>query len=289
MKRLLSMLSVFVVLGMSCTTQQADSNQLQVVASFYPLAYFAEQVGGTHVQVTTVVPNGVEPHDFTPTPSDILASTQSDIFIYNGSGLDVWAESLPIEDFQNPDVIQIKVGSLGNSDDPHVWLSPTLMQQYVEQLRNAFTQADPMHSADYQLNADQVLNNLEQLDTAYRTGLSNCALQQAIVAHDAFQYLANDYGIELLPIVGINPNETPSAQQIAELSALARSYGIQYIFFEELTSPKLSTVLAEEVGAQAEVLSPVEGLSPDEQAAGGDYFTLMQQNLINLQLALQCQ
>jgi zinc transport system substrate-binding protein len=288
MKRLLLVSSVFAILGAACVQAPNHSNQLNVVASFYPLAYFAEQVGGEYTAVTTITPHGVEPHDFTPTPSDILSSTQADVFIYNGGGLDTWAESLPIEDFQNPSVIQIKVGSLGSDEDPHVWLSPTRMQEYVEQLRNAFSQADPTHAVDYQHNAEQLVGRLQQLDTDYRTGLSTCAIRQAIVAHDAFQYLADDYHIELLPIVGMNPNETPSAQQIAELSDLAREHGIEYIFFEELTSPKLSQVLAAEVGAQAEVLSPVEGLTDAEQTAGADYFILMEQNLRNLQLALRC-
>ena len=109
------------------------------------------------------------------------------------------------------------------------------------------------------------------------------------LAHDAFTYVAERHDIEIVPILGWNPNESPSAQTLAELTDLAEANNIDYIFFEELTSPKLSETLAAEVGAKTLVLSPLEGLSEAEQAAGDDYFTVSERNLANLALAMRCQ
>lgn len=295
MKKILGLVFILLLLGAGIwwlwqrQTPPVASKRLQVVATFYPLGYLAEQVGGDEVQVNTLIPIGVEPHDFTPTPQDILNTTAADLFIYNGGGLDTWAEEIPVEDFQNPNLFQVNASAVGVSTDPHVWLDPVLMQELVNNIRNGYSQLDPVHSVDYQYNAEQLIAKLQQVDTDYQTGLANCEIRQAIVAHDAFDYIADRYNLELLPIVGLSPNETPSAQTLAELTSLAEQYKIHYIFFEELTSPKLSEVLADAVGAETLVLSPLEGLSPEDQAAGADYFSIMERNLEYLRLALRCQ
>lgn len=288
-KLLIILLSSGLLVATGCNLQPNSTDQLNVVATFYPLAYFAERIGGDNVAVTTIIPNGIEPHDFAPTPQDIVKITNAAVLIYNGAGLDTWAENIPSQDYTQTEVFQIKAAAVGTADDPHVWLDPVLMQTIVEDIRNAYSELDPTHAADYKLNTEQLLASLQQLDEDYQTGLADCEIRQAIVAHDAFNYVANRYQLTILPIVGMNPNEAPSAQQIVELSEAAHTYGIEYIFFEELTSPKLSEVLAAEVGATTMVLSPVEGLSPEEQAAGDDYFSVMERNLDNLALALRCQ
>lgn len=280
------------LLGAGCqiirTNTNTTTDQVQVVGSFYPLAYLAEQVGGEYVTVTTIVPNGVEPHDFAPTPRDIVAMTQADILLYNGAGLDAWAADIAPEDFTKADVQRISA-TAATDTDPHVWLDPVRMQDLVSDIRDAYSAVDPDHASDYQAQANTVIKQLQDLDANYQAQLANCELNQVIVAHDAFTYVADRYHIEILPILGINPNETPSAQTLVELTKLAQANHITYIFFEELTSPKLSETLAAEVGAETLVLSPLEGLSEEEQAAGDDYFTVSKRNLANLTLAMRCQ
>ena len=90
-------------------------------------------------------------------------------------------------------------------------------------------------------------------------------------------------------ITGLSPDSEPSLQQLTQLADFARQQQIKYIFFEQLVSPKLAQTLAQEVGAQTLVLNPLESLTPSELQSGQDYFSIMQQNLRNLQLALQCQ
>lgn len=274
----------------------SNTTTFKVVATFYPLAYMAKQVGGDLVQVTTIIPNGAEPHDFSLKPKDIISITQADVFIYNGAGLDPWAANIPVEDFTQPNVQLIAAASFvsllqdeaAGEVNPHIWLDPIFMKTIVEQLALAYSAVDPVHALDYAAQAQTVISQLTTLDQTYQQQLAQCDIHTAIVAHDAFPYLAKRYTISLLPMVGLNPNETPSARTLAYLAALAQQNNIHYIFFEEMTSPKLSQVLADEVGAQTLVLSPIEGLTEDEQRAGDDYFSIMQRNLTNLRLALQC-
>lgn len=281
MKRIrLSLIIISLTLA-GCTVQPADTNQLQVVATFYPLAYVAEQVGGDLVTVTTLVPNGVEPHDYIATPQDIVKLTEADVLIYNGAGLDDWTADVAKS--------QLVSATPVTATDPHVWLDPIRLQDIAQTVAQAYTTVDPDNTAVYQANADALVTKLRALDNQFQSTLANCEIRQAIVSHDAFNYLAERYAIELLPMAGLNPNDLPSAQTIVELSEVARTYGIQYIFFEELTSPKLSETLAAEVGAATLVLSPIEGLTEEEQAAGDDYLSIMQRNLDNLALALRCQ
>ncbi|EKD76374.1 MAG: hypothetical protein ACD_43C00135G0002 [uncultured bacterium] len=281
MKRILLGLSCLTLVATSCTTPTIDTTQLQIVASFYPLAYLAEQVGGEYVTVTTIVPNGVEPHDFAPTPQDIVAMIEADVLITNGVGLDNWVTTE-----SNGQSISATADS---ATDPHVWLDPVLMQDFVQAIADAYSAADAKHKTQYQNQANLVIAQLQNLNNSYQLRLANCELNQVIVAHDAFTYVAERYDIEILPILGVNPNETPSAKTLAELSNLAKTAGIEYIFFEELTSPKLSETLAAEVDAQTLVLSPLEGLSEEDQTAGDDYFSISERNIDNLALAMRCQ
>ena len=91
-----------------------------------------------------------------------------------------------------------------------------------------------------------------------------------------------------MPIAGLSPDAEPSPQQLADIVKFAKDNNVKYIFFESLVSPKLSQTIATEVGAQTLVLNPIEGLSDEELAQGKNYLTVMQDNLTNLQTALQC-
>ncbi|MFA6475441.1 MAG: zinc ABC transporter substrate-binding protein [Patescibacteria group bacterium] len=268
--------SVFWWKNKSTNSVALDNSKLQVVATFYPLGYFAQQVGGDKVVVTTIVPNGVEPHDFAPTPRDIININQADVFIYTGAGFDPWAENVDTKQ-------RLQATTIDQQTDPHVWLDPVLMQAFVTRLSQVYSTADPSHKTYYTNQANDVIKRLYNLDQSYQQKLYNCSVRKVITTHNAFAYLANRYGFEIFPVIGLNPNEAPSAQTIAELSDLARSYQIKYIFFEEMTSPKVSETLAQEVGAQAHVLSPLES------ATSGDYFSIMESNANVLATAMECQ
>jgi len=273
--------------------------KVKITASFYPLGEFARKVGGDFVEVSSVTPSGVEPHDFEPTPQQVVSVYDSNLLIFNGGGVDVWAAHLA------PSVIKYGVHVLEidklmttllppptseeqSAFDPHFWLNPVLAEKQVEAIRDELSIIDSVHADIYRKNAEMYNDALRNLDTAFKTGLESCTLHTVVTSHAAFAYLAKQYGFIQLPISGISPDEEPSAGKLAEIAVQAKKQGIKYIFFETLVNPGLAKTLAREVGAQTLVFNPLEGLTDVEIAAGKDYVSVMQENLQNLRIAMGC-
>ncbi len=295
------------------STQSSASSgpdTLKVAATFYPLAFFARQVGGNLVSVTQVTPGGMEPHDFEPSPRQIAAAHDAKVFLMNGGGVDAWGDKL-IDDLKQSGIVTLRmtdtIAPMGgfsdggemdptkpspantNVPDPHIWLDPVLAAKEAALIRDAFTRADPAHAGQYAAQAGRFILDLAQLDKDYRDGLAHCAEKTAVVSHNAFRYLAKEYGFTTLAIAGLDPEQESSPERVAQLSDFARKNGIRYIFFETLANPKIAQTVAGEIGAQALVLNPIEGLTNEDVAKGDNYLTLMEKNLQNLRTALQCQ
>jgi zinc transport system substrate-binding protein len=274
--------------------------KLTIVTTFYPLQEFARSVGGERVTVSSIVPAGVEPHDYEPTPQDIVSAYQADVFLLNGAGMDGWAEKIRPElerrgvvVVQMSEVVQGVVSTAAVSDqgdvDPHFWLDPVLVRQEVEVIRDVLVARDPQSAALYQGNTARYMSALEDLDGRYREGLRQCTFDTIVTSHDAFGYLAKRYGFKVLPVSGISAEAEPSPRALADIAETMQSLGLRHIFFETLVSPKIAETLAAAVGAETLVLDPLEGLSEEKQKAGKNYLSVMAENLHNLETALVCQ
>ncbi len=272
--------------------------KVHVAASFYPLGEFSRQVGGDLVSVSVIVPAGVEPHDYEPTPQDIATIYASDVFVINGAGMDAWAEKIR-PDLENKGVkvlvMSKALGFDGGSDDttsqvidPHFWLDPVLAEKEVNAIKDVLSSVDMNHQGVYTDNTRAYTQSLQALDRSYRDGLSVCSNKTIITSHAAFGYVSKEYGFETLSITGFSPESEPSTRQLADLAALARQKQIKYIFFETLVSPRLADTLASEIGAQTLVFNPLEGLTPEESVQGKNYISVMRENLHNLQIAMDC-
>ncbi len=291
------------------------SSSFDVAVSIYPLAHFIQKVGGEKVNLHLITPGGVEPHDYEPTPADIIQIQSSKAFVFNGAGVDTWAESLQ-DDLIKKGVTSLEMvhymeenletsrdeGTDGDHEedshqdehghgefDPHIWLDPVLAQKQVEVIVQLLVGIDPQNKNTYEKNGAEYIAQLIELDQEYKMRLSECSLRDIVVSHDAFQYLGKRYNIEIHPIAGLSPDEEPSAARLAELSRLMKEKNITTVFFETLVTPKLAETLAKEVGASTLVLNPLEGLSEDQNKNGKDYDILMKENLNNLRMAMLCQ
>lgn len=277
--------------------QPAPSGKLEVVASFYPMAFFASQIGGEKALISDITPAGAEPHDYEPTSQDMAKIEKSSLIILNGGGLEAWGNALK----QNIDPTRTTLVVAGDGlatehmeeggktiIDPHVWLSPPLAETMVDKIAEGFVTADPTNAEYYRNNAVALKKRLSDLDVTYMKGLADCQRRDIITSHAAFGYLAVAYGLQQVAITGISPDAEPSAQQLAKIVSFAKEQGVKYIFFESLASPKLAETIASEIGAQTLVLNPIEGLTDKELAQGKDYFTEMTTNLTHLETALQC-
>jgi len=274
-----------------------QTEKLEVAASFYPLAFFAGEIGGDHAAVATITPAGVEPHDYELTAGDMARIERSRLLILNGAGLEPWGariraainpNKIAVVDISDGFMTEQRSGEGGTIADPHLWLSPVLAQKIADALLQGFVRADPGHRAEYEANAAALAVKLVGLDRSYRDGLRDCAEKNIITSHAAFGYLGAAYGFRQVPIAGLSPDAEPSPAALALIAEFAKKNGVKHIFFERLASPKLAQTLAREIGAQTLTLNPIEGLTGDQISQGKNYFTEMQNNLKNLQLALRC-
>ena len=281
----------------SSTSSLAESGRIKIVASFYPVAEFARQVGGDLVFVSTITPSGTEPHDYEPTARQVADMYRADLVLYNGGGVDAWAERLAPElrlqgvpAAQMGSAIDLISSSAGedSATDPHFWLDPTLAAKEVALIRDTLVKINPKDSATYRANADTYLAKLSSLDADFVSGLATCRQRTVITSHAAFAYLAKRYGFDVVSISGISPEQEPSAGRLSEIAAIAKAKGVRAIFFETLVSPKLSETIANEIGAVTLVFNPLEGLSQEEMASGQDYLSVMRTNLQNLKTGMVC-
>lgn len=296
---LITALAVFIVFSKQPSPTPSSTNKISIVASFYPLADFAQNIGGEYVNVINITPPGAEPHEFEPTPKDLAKIYDANLFILNGRGVDAWAEKITPElETKNVNVIKVSdyLESLKSADtnseneqyDPHFWLDPKNAAAQADIIADALIKIDSAHATEYNKNRDTFKQQLLQLDQDFNLGLANCKSREIITTHNAFTYLANRYNLTTFHILGLSPEEEPAPKQMADISNLAKQKNIKYIFFETTVDQKLSRTIANEIGAQTLVLSPIESLSKEEISAGQNYISVMRRNLQNLKTALVC-
>jgi zinc transport system substrate-binding protein len=292
--------------------------KLQVVTSLFPLQEMARAVGGDRVSVSLLLPPGAEPHAWEPKPSDIVTLTKADIFIYLGSGMEPWAQSiLQGINRQSLKVIEARQGlpaianeehddDYGHDDnhdhdadhdhhnhgpmDPHFWLDFSYDQIMVSQIAKAFSEQDPAGAKLYTQNAAQYQKKLAELDRKYQNVLQHCQNQKIFLGgHAAFAYLAKRYHLEQVPLYGICPDAEPSPKRLAQVADLAKKLKIKTIFFEELVSDRMAKVLAKEVGAGTLTLNPGANVTIEQIKSGVTFISLMEKNLENLTKGLGCE
>jgi len=290
--------------------EQAADGRLSVVTTIYPLYFLASEIGGEDAHVVNLIPTGVEPHDWTPKSRDLQLASNAQIFLYNGAGLERWTKDFlgglgqerPLLAAEASRGIALLEGTgeahdhglhEGDEDhdhlnvDPHTWVSPKSMLVMAANVRDAFVAADGANRAAYEERYEALKAKLEALDRKFAEALAPHKGREIVVSHQAFGYLARDYGLRQVAVMGLSPDAEPRARDLLEIIRFVKENQIKAIFFEELGTNDLAKILAEETGAQILVLNPAEGLTPEQEKAGDNYLTLMERNLQNLLQALQ--
>jgi zinc transport system substrate-binding protein len=255
------------------------SGRERVVASFYPLAYAAEQIGGPTVDVENLTPPGAEPHDLEVSPQDVADLRSADLVLLLGSGFQPQLEDAAGNGDRVLRLLDTPGLDVHPNDDPHVWLDPVRYAHVAARIGEALGR--PAAAA----RLDQ---RLDDLDDEFRTGLAHCQRHEIVTSHEAFGYLAERYGLEQLAITGLSPEAEPEPRKLQDVVDLVRQRSITTIYFETLVSPRIAETVADETGAKTAVLDPIEGLTEDEAAQDDDYFTLMRKNLAALREGLGC-
>ncbi len=226
----------------SLLQQSEEDDRTSVVATFYPLAYLAETIGGERVSVKTLIPQNNEVHSWEPSTRDMLEVDTADIVVYNGAGLEPWFEDeiLPALDTEGKLIIDTTSGldllpSGGDSSyDPHTWLSPYVARWQAERIHQALVSVDPGNSSYYGERWALLSSRLEALDSSYTERLSGKDKSDAFVGHSAYGYLASRYGFEQHGIIGLSADESPSATTIASLVELMVEYDIYVVYVDPL-------------------------------------------------------
>jgi zinc transport system substrate-binding protein len=278
------------------TAEEDHDGRLSVIASFYPLAFVAQRIGGRCVEVIDLTPPGAEPHDLELTPDDVASIATADVVLYLGGGFQPAVEDA-IEEAEGltVDVLQ-DVSTLAESEqeqggpavDPHVWLDPGRFATVADQVEDALLRSGIPGRCGVRDRADELRDRLAALDQRFRAGLADCRLDVFVTSHAAFGYLADAYGLRQVAIAGLEPDTEPDPKRLADIAAVVRAEHVDTIFTEELVSPELAETLAQETGARTAVLATIEGLTEQEAQAGADYLSLMEEDLDALRGALDC-
>ncbi|WP_034483423.1 metal ABC transporter substrate-binding protein [Actinomadura oligospora] len=287
-------------LGLSaCGSGDGGSGgRTKVVASFYPMAWLAERIGGDTVKVETLTKPGAEPHDLELTPRQIADVQSADLTLYikgvQPAVDDAVDKRAKHKSFDAVTAVKtLPAHDLGEEEghdhadyDPHVWVDPGRMAAIAKGVGDHLATADPDHAADYRTRTDALVKQISALDTAFQDGLKTCKRRTIVTSHAAFGYLADHYGLTQVPIAGVDPNAEPSPKRLAQLTDQVRSSGATTVFTETLVSPKVADALAREAGGvKTAVLDPVEGVKP---GSSDDYLSILRHDLDILRPALEC-
>ena len=300
-----------------------SSGTLSVQASFYPLQYVTERVGGDLVQVDSLTPAGAEPHDLELSPAAVDGLRTADAVVYL-SGFQPAVDDAVAQAAPEHALDAVHAGVEGEEahsaeehgaaeeshteeahgdeasaeephaeddhghdhggEDPHFWLEPDRLAAVATEVAHELAEVDPDNAETYESNAEELATELAALDEEFAAGLATCELDTIVVSHDAYGYLADKYDLEQVAIAGLDPDTEPSPARLAEIGKVVEAEGVTTVFSESLVNPKVAETLAAEHGIETAVLDPVENQS-DESA---DYQQVMRNNLEALRTALDC-
>ncbi len=299
-------------------------DKLNVVSSFYPIYFFTNEIGKDKINNTILIPSNVEPHDFEITTKDMIKLEKADIVFYNSRYFEGYMKQIETNLSYKVDFIEcskdVKLlkghhhhhhhtsdkhnhknqSSTKHHDesehhseskdiayDPHTWLSPINAKLICKVIYENLSKKDAQNKDFYKNNYDKLIKKLDKLNYDYKNNLVNLSNDTIIVSHMAFGYLCDLYNFKQVAIRGFDAESEPSAKDLANIIDFAKEKNIKVIFSEDFVNPKLSNILANELNIKVEVLSPIEGLSSNQNENNDDYFTIMYYNLEKIKEALK--
>jgi zinc transport system substrate-binding protein len=275
--------------------ESPSDGRLAVVASFYPLEYAAQRVGGDRVDVTDLTKAGAEPHDLELSPRQVASVVDADLVVYlrgfqpsvdGAVALDASRhafDTAPAARLDRALTDEQANGRVGTAVDPHFWLDPTRLADVGDALAHRFAALDPASSAGYAERAAALRSDLDALDARFRSGLAQCSSRYLVTSHQAFGYLSARYGFTQLGITGLTPDEEPDAATLARVADAVRAHHVRTVYAEALMSPAIARTVAAETGATTAVLDPLEGVT-----GGREFLGVMDADLATLRAGQGC-
>lgn len=279
---------------------------LNIVTSTYITRDLAQEIAGDSGTVTCLIPKGQGVHGFEPSPKDMNILKEADLFIYNGAGLESWVDT--VKDTMGEDGAAVEAsegiellagghhhhhdGEEHDHDhdaaehdhggkDPHVWMSVQNAKQMAQNIADAMIKQDPGNKANYEANLAELNKKLDSLDSSFKETLAKAKTKDIVVSHEAYGYLAKEYGLHQIPIEGINSESEPDPKAMKEIIELIKEKNIKTVFTEPNEDDKIAQTVASEAGVEVKELDPLEYESDQ------NYIERMENNLKVLESALE--
>ncbi|MGF2615989.1 ZinT/AdcA family metal-binding protein [Rossellomorea vietnamensis] len=322
-------LSALILGAAACGNENTNGNEvnsetnesLKVYTTVYPLEYFTEQIAGDEADVESILPPGSNPHNYEPTTDDMMKIAESDAFIYNGSGLELYAEK--ISEAVKSEKVKLIEASKGlelinhshdhdhekehedgheqeedgthedeheehehGDKDPHIWLDPIRSIELAENIKETLVEIRPEQEDTFNKNFEELKRSLEELDQEFHTEIESLPENKIIVSHAAYGYWEKAYGIEQIAVSGLSPDNEPSQKELQTIIETAEEYGLKYVLFEQNVTPRVAEIVRKEIGAEALRIHNLSVLTEEDVKNDEDYLSLMHQNLEVLSEAL---
>ena len=286
--------AALVIFGMNVSKTKEPIQKVHkplVGVTTFALGDMVKHIAQGTVQIVHILPFGVEPHDFEPTPKLMGQIEKSALVIYNGAGLEPWIHTAAFKNSvvnMSKYVNLRKVASTKNLIDPHYWLDFENMKKATDVITKRLIALLPENEKLYKKNEKLYLQMLDSLDKKYSKALGTCQKDTIIVNHNAFSYLANKYNFHVAYLSGLSPDAQPNAKKIIELIGLIKEHNVSTLFFEDFASDKAIKSIANTAKVQVDVLKPLGNITADEAKANLSYEAMMLINLKKLSKALSC-
>jgi zinc/manganese transport system substrate-binding protein/manganese/iron transport system substrate-binding protein len=291
--RLIAALLALGLMACQPSTSPSPPATLKVVTTTTVFADIVQNVGGSRVAATSIIPPGVGPEDYEPKPDDAVKLAGARLLVSNGVGLDNFLDDL-LASGSGGDTPRLVLGegiptiTIDGEPNPHFWLDPMLVKEYyLPAIVASLSQVDPAGEATYKANADEYATQLDQLDTELKAKIDEIPPdnRKLVTFHDAFPYFAKHFGFELIGVILANVGQDPSAADLAALVDKVKAAHVKAVFSEAQFSPRLSETLASEAGIQHVVTTLYnDALGP---APADTYLGLMRWNVDQMVPALK--
>ena len=270
------------------TPTTKSSEHILVIATTFPIYDFVRTVIGDVPNMTVkrlLMASG--PHDFTPTPETTALMYEANIIVKNGLGLDDFIEKLSKASGNESAVIinssrEVNTLETNGVPDPHIWLYPKNAIRQVKNIRDTISAINPDYKTTFEINAERYISRLNALDNAFKETIAAAPSKKIVTFHGAFRYLSENYGLEQVAIIRLNPEAEPSAQELSLTTELIKNNNIKTIFTEPQFSPRIVDTLASDLNLKIMVLDPIETGSDTDS-----YLSIMEQNLLSLKDGLK--
>jgi ABC-type Zn uptake system ZnuABC Zn-binding protein ZnuA len=279
----------------------SPAEPLNIVVTIPVLKDLVEQVGGSHVRVTSLLSGYENEHTYSPKPSDLVAVRKARLLFEIGIGLEIWLSSL-VKNAGGPS-LQVTTTSRGiallrdrpdhegaahaadkgGEGNPHIWMDPENATTMMRHITEALIQVDPAHAAEYRANQASYLRKLDQLRADLSDRVSRLADRRFIAHHPAWPYFARRFGFQIVGTIQPQSGSEPSALQLHDLIAKIKKDRIKVVVSEIQLSQKVPEMLAKETGSRVVVLTTLPGGLPHTET----YLDMLRYNVLQLANALE--